>query len=228
MRFTNQIKCASCNLKCDIYLTAVEMGLADKFEPIQAVYKKHEVICRQNSSVSHAIVIVEGQAKMLIEGVNQKNIIMYILVPSDYIGLIGVYDIKTYAYSVAAISECYTCQIDINFVKELYFSNSNFLKKLNFAFGASVNSIMEKLISLNQKQIRGRVADSLLYLSKIYDATSFTLGITRKELGEMSAISEENAVRLLSEFKNENIIGFEGKEITIKNLARLKKISEVG
>ena len=52
--------------------------------------------------------------------------------------------------------------------------------------------------------------------------------LSRKELGELSAISEENAVRLLTEFKNEKIIDVQGKQITILDKKILKQISDFG
>ena len=54
---------------------------------------------------------------------------------------------------------------------------------------------MKKIISLNQKQIRGRIAENLIYLSKLNNSKKFHLGLSRKEIGEMVAISEENTVR---------------------------------
>jgi hypothetical protein len=44
----------------------------------------------------------------------------------------------------------------------------------------------------------------------------------------MSAISEENTVRLLTELKNEQIIRLDGREVDILDTAMLKKISELG
>ncbi|MCK7511609.1 MAG: helix-turn-helix domain-containing protein [Desulfobacterales bacterium] len=60
---------------------------------------------------------------------------------------------------------------------------------------------MKKIICLNQKNIRGRIAESLLSLASFHGSNSFRLPVTRKELGEMSAISEENTVRLLTELE---------------------------
>jgi CRP-like cAMP-binding protein len=142
-------------------------------------------------------MVLEGNAKMFMEGINKRNIILNILMPSKYIGLIAVFGLDEYNYSVAALGSCLTCHIDINLVKKMYYSNNNFMLKLNKAFGQSVSSIMGKLVSLNQNQIRGKVAGSLIYLSQLYDDTKFVLDITRRELGELSAISEENAVRCL-------------------------------
>jgi CRP-like cAMP-binding protein len=228
MRYLTKENCQTCKLKCDIFFTAREMGIEDDLAPEQVVYKKHELICRQNAEITHAIILIEGNAKMYIDGMNNKNIILNILLPSNYIGLLSIYGSTTYAYNVAALNECRTCHADINLLKKLYYENHNFLLKLNSAFGNSVNNIMQKLISLNQKQIRGKVAESLLYLAQLYDANTFELTITRKELGELSAISEENAVRVLTEFKNEGIIGLEGKEISLKMPDLLKKISAFG
>lgn len=228
MRVTKKENCENCILKCDIYFTAKEMNIVQELEPVYAIYKKHEIICKQHHTVTHAIIMLNGFAKMYIEGINRRNIILYILVPSNYIGLLAVFETPQYTYSVSALNECNTCQIDLDFVKKLYLSNHNFLLKLNKAFGMTVNSIMQKLIFLNQKQIRGRVADSLLYLSQLYDTTKIPSGITRKDIGELSAISEENTVRMLSEFKNEGIIDIKGKEIELIDLVLLKQLSQRG
>lgn len=228
MRTVRHEGCAACPLKCDIYLTALEMQLEADLEPIHIQYKKHETICRQKTQITHAIVLLGGSAKMYINGLNNKNIILNILLPSNYIGLLPVYGIADATYNVAALSDCLTCHIDIDLITSLYNSNQNFMHSLNQAFGKSVSVIMGKLISLNQKQIRGKVAESLLYLSALYDSTRFVLTITRKELAELSAISEENAVRVLTEFRNEGIIDMAGKEISLREMGMLETISAMG
>jgi CRP/FNR family transcriptional regulator len=228
MRTVKHEGCATCQLKCDIYLTAKEMDLEHELMPVQVMYKKHETICRQKTRITHAIVVVEGSAKMSIDGINNKNIILNILLPSNYIGLLAVYGTPESPYNVAALSDCRTCHIDIGLIRTMYYNNQNFMHRLNQAFGKSVTTIMRKLISLNQKQVRGKVAESLLYLSELYDSTRFVLTVTRKELAELSAISEENAVRVLTEFKNEGIIDMNGKEVFLKEYGMLETISAIG
>jgi CRP/FNR family transcriptional regulator len=172
--------------------------------------------------------LVKGCAKLYIEGLNNRNIILYLLKPPAYIGLLCFFDNPEYSYSVSALEESEVCFIELDLVKKLYMGNHDLLINLNKAFGKSVSAIMKKIISLNQKQIRGRFAENLIYLSQINNNQVFNLGLTRKEVGEMIAISEENAVRLFTEFSNENIISVKGREIEILDLPLLKKISEVG
>jgi len=229
MKLTRKISCESCRYKCDIYEAAKLTGRSfTGAKTIQAQFRKHEKICKQGDNVSHAIYLVEGSAKLFIEGINGHNIILYLMKPPSYIGLLSFFESIHYTYSVTAIEDSKVCMVDLDFLKELYLENHQVLLKLNKAFGKSVALIMNKIICLNQKNIRGRIAESLLYLSGFYGTTKYTLPVTRKELGEMSAISEENTVRLLTELKKEGIIAVDGREITIKDRTLLKKISELG
>lgn len=229
MKFTKNCTCTSCLLKCDIYPAIVKNGNdCIEINPLHAHFKKHDIICKQGSDVTHALFLVKGSAKLYIEGLNNRNIILYILKPPAYIGLLSFFENPRYFYSVSSLEDSEVCFIDLNFVKKLYVENHDLLLILNKALGKSVSMIMKKIISLNQKQVRGRIAENLIYLSEINNSLSFHLGLTRKDVGEMSAISEENTVRLLSEFSKENIISIKGREVEILDLPLLKKISEVG
>ena len=228
MRFTKINSCKTCLLKCDIYSTLVKTGKNIEINPLHAHFKKHDIICKQGTEVTHALFLIKGTAKLYIEGLNNRNIIMYLLKPPAYIGLLSFFESPDYSYSVAATEESEVCFIELNLVKELYIENHDLLLSLNKAFGKSVSNIMKKIISLNQKQIRGRIAENLIYLSELNNSHNFHLGLSRKEIGEMIAISEENTVRLLSEFAKESIISIKGRDVEIIDMPLLKKISEVG
>ncbi len=216
-------------LKCDIHslINRTHKGTIS-VKPLHEQLKKHDIICKQGTKVTHSIFLVKGSAKLYIEGLNNKNIILYILKPPAYVGLLSFFESPEYFYSVSALEESEICLIDLGIVRKLYLENHELLLNLNKAFGKSVSNIMRKIISLNQKQIRGRIAENLIYLSDINNSIKFHLGVTRREIGEMAAISEENTVRLLSEFSKERIISINGKEIEILDMPLLKKISEVG
>lgn len=229
MKFSKNCNCKECILKCDIYPTLIRTGSnCDEIKPLHANFKKHDNICKQGTEVTHAIFLVKGSAKLYIEGINNRNIILYILKPPAYIGLLSFFESPYYFYSVSALEESEVCFIELDMVKKLYVENHDLLLSLNKAFGKSVSNIMRKIISLNQKQIRGRIAENLIYLSEINHNHRFHMGVTRKEMGEMAAISEENTVRLLSEFSRENIISIKGKDVEILDMPLLKKICEVG
>jgi CRP-like cAMP-binding protein len=195
MKLSRKDSCDVCQMKCDIYEAIVLTGRSfSAAKTIQAQFKKHEKICKQGENVSHAIYLVGGTAKLYIEGINGHNIILYLMKPPSYIGLLSFFESIHYTYSVSAIEDAKVCMVDLDFLKELYLENH----------------------------------EVLLNLSVFYGSNSYRLSITRKELGEMSAISEENTVRLLTELRRENIIKVEGRDIEIVDKLLLKKISDLG
>ncbi|MDP3433051.1 MAG: Crp/Fnr family transcriptional regulator [Bacteroidota bacterium] len=229
MKLTKKITCNNCTDPCDIQSALVKTGRSiDEANIFHAHFKKHDGICKQGKEVTHALFLTKGSAKLYLEGLNNRNIILYILKPPAYIGLLSFFETPTYAYSVTALEDSEVCFIELSLVKKLYIESHDLLLCLNKVFGKSVANIMDKIISINQKQIRGRIAENLIYLSNLHQSHKFHLCLTRKEIGEMAAISEENTVRLLSEFAKESIISVKGRDIEILDMPLLKKICDVG
>lgn len=229
MRISSETLCEQCLFRCDLYDAFLRAGkVFHDSLIIRAKFRKHDRICRQGDSVSHAIYLTSGTAKLYIEGINGHNIILYLMRPPSYIGLLSFFESIHYTYSVTAMEDSEVCMVNLDALKDLYLKDHEVLLRLNRAFGKSVALIMNKIICLNQKNIRGRIAESLLSLAAFYNSDSFHLPVTRKELGEMSAISEENTVRLLTEMKKEGIIRLEGREVSIIDMTILKKISDLG
>jgi CRP/FNR family transcriptional regulator len=84
-------------------------------------------------------------------------------------------------------------------------------------------------ISVARKQSNGRVADVLLYLSdKIYEARSFSLGLSRQELAEYAGCSREQIIHTLRAFSSDGIIRVSGKNVEILDYDKLLTISRVG
>lgn len=229
MKFVKETNCKGCKNKCDVYYNLMKLAKNTRdIKPLKAIYKKNENICKQGSNISDALFLIRGSAKLFIEGLNGKNLILYIIKPQTYLGLLSSFESTNYSYSVTALEECEICNINSELVKKIYTSNQSLLINTNNAFGNSMDNLLKKITSLTQKQIRARIAESLIYLSELNNNHKFNLGLSRKELGEMVSMSEENTVRLLSEFSKESIISCKGREIEIKDMQLLKKISDLG
>src|SRR3990170_5912976 len=139
MKVTRKVSCEICQQKCDIYEAVALTGRSiSGARTIQAQFRKHERICKQGGTVNHAIYLVEGTAKLFIEGNNGRNIILYLMKPPAYIGLLSFFESVHYTYSVTAIEDSKVCMVDLDFLKELYLENHEILLKLNKAFGKSV------------------------------------------------------------------------------------------
>jgi len=171
-------------------------------------------------------MLTSGIAKMSIEGLANKNLILQLILPWKIFGDPGLYVDNRYHYSITAIDPCTACFIDIQNIKILLRSNGIFAEA--FVANSSLNSIrtFERLISLTQKQMHGRIADILIYLSKeIFQSDSFDLSLSRQDIGELSGMTKDSAIRILKEFEIEGIIKVDGKKIGILNKELLQEIS---
>jgi len=84
-------------------------------------------------------------------------------------------------------------------------------------------------MSQAQKKTYGRVADAILYFSRIiYESPEFEIPFTRQEFGDLIGIARESTARVLAKFKDEGILDLDGRSIRIKKPELLKQISRNG
>lgn len=189
-------------------------------------FKTGENILKQGTSLSHLIMLTKGIAKMYIEGLDNKNLILELILPWKVYGGPGMYVDNRYHYSITAIEPSTACFIDIQNIKSLLRTNGDFTEAL--VANSSFNSVrtFERMVSLTQKQMHGRIADILIYLYKeIYQSDTFELSLSRQDIGEFSGMTKDSAIRILKEFENEGIIKVDGKKIGILNKELLQEIS---
>jgi len=119
--------------------------------------------------------------------------------------------------------------INANIILDLARNNVEYLFELTKTISEATNFVYKKIIDINQKQLRGRLADVLIHFSEnVFKSDRYELKLTRKELSEYSAMSMENTVRILNEYKRDGIIDIDGRVFTIKQPEILKKIAELG
>ena len=90
----------------------------------------------------------------------------------------------------------------------------------------------ERTVNLTQKHIRGRLAESLLFLKDSYgleeDGATLSIYLAREDLANLSNMTTSNAIRTLSTFVAEHIIAIDGRKIKLIDEEKLKKISRMG
>jgi CRP/FNR family transcriptional regulator, polysaccharide utilization system transcription regulator len=226
----NRKGCSSCKDKAEIFngLCQAELDLIDD-KRIEVHFKAGELIFKQGTPNLHFLCLTQGKVKTYIEGYNDKNLILGIVKPIEYILGPGIYSDHMHHFSAMAIEDSMACLVDLTTFRHLIRNNPDFAE--DFLKKASLQSIdnYELFISLTQKQMPGRIADVLLYLKdKIYESNPFTTTLSRQDLADMSGMSKESSIRILREFKDEGIIQVNGNQFEILNVDQLVKISQTG
>ena len=191
-------------------------------------FKAGEIIYKQGTPSSHFVCVTSGLAKVYIEGYG-KNLILSLVRPVDYIFGPGVYIDNKHYYSASAVEDSSACLVDTSIFKKLIRSNPDFAEDFIKRISYQTLFNFEQVISLTQKQMPGRIADALFYLSeKIYGTNPFKMSISRQDLADLSGMSKESAIRILKEFKEEGLLNVEGNMFELLNIKQLKQISETG
>ena len=195
----------------------------------QLKFRKGEAILKQGARATHLAFLQKGIVKFYYEDEKGRNLILTITKSPSLIGGANIFNELTNLFSIQAVEDCEVCMIDMAMLKEIAMSNNRFLMKLlELLTGMFKDSILN-FIKLAHKQVNGRIADVLIYLSgSVYQSRNFTLTLSRKELSEFAGCSTENVIHTLSRFHREGILKVKGKSIEITDFERLQKISKVG
>ncbi len=224
------ITCKECEKisKCFRRLLDTEIDFINHSK-VQIVYSKGEDICKQGTFASSILYILDGLVKLSIEGPNNKSFILRLVQPREFIGLSSLFGENVFHYSGKALKDTTVCMIEKDSIIKLARENGVFATEI-IKWHCNIESHhYRKIQSLTYKQLHGRIADTLIYLSKEeLVAENVYQYITRKDIAELSAMSTEGAVRVLSEFDKDGIIKLKGKGVDILDHKKLFKISKSG
>lgn len=223
--------CLFCKNKssCFKQLNKEELDLSDKHR-VQLNFKAGETIFKQGSFANHVHFVKHGLVKLYLEVPNsEKNLVINLLPDGNLLGLPSIYGNKVYTYTASAIENTTVCIIENETIKELIENNGKFAAELIRTMNNCSNSTFTRFVSLTHKQLNGRLADALIYLSEdIYKSPIFKLSLSRADIGELTGMSTMSVVKVIKDFKDNNIIKNEDGAIEIINMPLLKRISEIG
>jgi CRP/FNR family transcriptional regulator, polysaccharide utilization system transcription regulator len=215
-------------LSCFDLLTEEEKELVNT-RSVEVNYKKGEMICKQGSFATHIMYLDKGLVKIYLEG-KPKDLILTITPQKNLMGLQALYEGNTtFLYSISSYTESVVKLIDIQIFKQLLKQNPLFSFRIINILNESTSQSYGRFLSLTQKQLHGRLADILLCLSrKIFKSESFELPLSRSDLSDLTSMSTESVIRIMKDFKDDNIIDINNKSITLLDLPRLENISAKG
>jgi CRP/FNR family transcriptional regulator len=221
--------CEGCELKSlffeNVSTSEIESICTRKTE---RSHKKGEVIIREGDPIKNFIYLKDGLVKLYRHAEQNREQIICFALPLDFVSLLSVFSEKQYNYSVAALENSTTCNIDLDEVISIAQVNGRFALSLVEKVNKASDKIILDYLKLKQKRLYGRIAYILLFFSKdIYRSNSFNLPVSRKEIAEYIGMTVENVIRTLSDFRKDGIIKIFGPVIEIVDEERLARIAEL-
>ncbi|MDR0545033.1 MAG: Crp/Fnr family transcriptional regulator [Odoribacteraceae bacterium] len=194
--------------------------------------KKGERVYEEGNSPRGLICLISGKVKITKKGVSGRAQIVRMAKPVGFIGYRAFFAEENHIATAEAIEDSIICVMKTELVFGIARSNSHFAMKIIRALATDLGFSNRRTVTLTQKHIRGRLAESLLVLRETYgcekDEATLKVRLSREDLANLSNMTTSNAIRVLSQFASEGVIALRGKEIKVLDMDLLERISYLG
>ena len=225
-------------MRCSFCLTKEQCffdGLTEEESKFLAENKREvdfragETIYKQGTESKYLIFLTSGMAKVLVEGDNGKNFILQLVKPFEFLDFPAIFeDDMLYRTSIAVV-DSKACLIDIAAFRHMVLSNKNQVPKLIKYFNHHQHRFSKRIVNVIYKNMEARIAEAILYLvNEVYYSRVFRLTISRQELAELAGLSKESTSRILSQFKEQEILKIKGKEFEVLDKKYLEQLVRIG
>lgn len=195
-------------------------------------YKKNDIIYKEGDKPNGLICLSKGKVKIFKEGVGGREQIVRMAKPVGFIGYRALFADQNYLASAEAIEDSVICTIEKDTLYGILKSNFELALSIIGSLASELGFSNNRTVTLTQKHIRGRLAESLLFLKDTYgleeDNATIKVYLSREDIANLSNMTTSNAIRTLSTFASEKIIALDGRKIKILDLKGLDRISELG
>ena len=197
---------------------------------IEQVYKKGEIIFREGAFPSGIFYITEGKVKKYKVDKESREQIIYVANTGELIGYHAILAQDRYPDFAAALEKSRIGFIPKeDFLEALQQSpilTNRLLKTLSHEFAVLANS----LTLFSQKSVRERLALQLIVLREKYKVNFHAgmlveINMGRDDVARLVGTARENLVRVLTEFKEEDILESNGRKIIVHDVNKLISIA---
>jgi CRP-like cAMP-binding protein len=195
-------------------------------------YRKNEIIYREGDKPTGLLCLSEGKVKIFKEGVGGREQIVRLARPIGFIGYRALFAEENYLATALALEESTVCIIEKESLLKVLRQNPDFALHIMKSLASELGFSNSRCVTLTQKHVRGRLAESILVLKDTYgleeDGTTIRAYLSREDLASLSNMTNSNAIRTLGQFASEKVIAIDGRKIKILDLNQLERISDLG
>jgi CRP-like cAMP-binding protein len=195
-------------------------------------YNRGDIIYQPGDESTYLAYLFKGKVRIELKGIGDRKQIVDMMAPGDFFGYQSAFQGMPHELSAVAGEKTQVALIPMELMFHLIWENSQiamiFIKELSTLLGMSA----KRTISLTQKHIRGRLAETLLSMKRKYgvepDGKTLAVYLSRGDLADLSNMNTSNAIRTLSSFAEEGLIELDGRKLRFLDEEKLRKISHLG
>lgn len=194
-------------------------ALRIKNEKATSFYKKNQPLFIEGSYPRGVFCIISGKVKVFSTGETGKEQIIRIAGAGDVVGFRALFGEEPYRLSATTLEQSSIFFIKIEDFLELVHSQPELLQAVLRELSKESGERADFIKAMAQKTVRERLAIVLLVLESIYKDD--LINLSREDLANFVGTATETLIRLLKDFKDENLIEVQGRKIKLIDVDRI-------
>jgi CRP-like cAMP-binding protein len=230
--YTEDTNCDSCVIRTNPlfrHLTEEEVQNIS-LNKLTETHKRGSIVYQEGNRMKGFYCVQSGIVKIYKTGFDGKEQIIRFAQPGDIIGYRSVISNEPACTTTEVLEDCTLCQIPTKILLGLVKTNGNFAVELMKLTCKELGEANAYITDIAQKTVKERLAEILLHLHDEFNEDQdgiLKISLTREELSNIVGTATESIIRLLSEFKNEQLIELNGRKIKILDKPGLKYIANI-
>lgn len=226
---TDCLKCSMRPMSCFDTLNKVELDILNKGKVI-TFYKKGQIVFHSGRAPAGLFCLKSGKVKISKIGIDGKEQIVRFVLPGGLLGIRAFLAGRKYMASATTLEDSLVCFFDRKTFSKITTRNPLISHCIMTTLCRLLEEAEERMTSLAQKHVRERLAETLLILNNIYNTNKTEIkktgiSLSREDLANIVGTATETVIRLLKDFKEENLIFVNQRRIFLKDVDALKKVA---
>ncbi len=200
------------------------------FEKSCSVYRKGTIVYREGSRLTGFFCVTRGIVKIFKTGIDGKEQIIRFAKRGEIIAYRSLLSQELACTTAKVIEEAVLCHVPYQTLLFLIQNNWQFSHHMLQIVCRELREANDFITDIAQKSVRERLAEVLLLLRESFDLdnqNTLQISLTREELANMVGTATESVIRLLSEFRQDNLIELQGRKIKFLNISALRKVAGI-
>lgn len=194
-------------------------------------YEPNEIIYYHSHRPECVFILAEGQVKITQH--RERTQTTRMVGKSDFFGYANFFASTPASTQAVALTRCIVFHFPIDGLECIIKMNPSVAMYFIQDLSSLLLSSYDLTLSLTQKHIRGRLADTLLALQEKFGEKDTESGVTsitisRADLSNICNMTQSNVTRTLKALEEEGILHLSGKKILLQNMNKLREVSKLG
>ncbi|HET8580066.1 MAG TPA: Crp/Fnr family transcriptional regulator [Nitrospiraceae bacterium] len=200
-------------------------------EVTEAHYGKGEYIFREGDPANYFHIVKEGAVKCIKSSADGKECTLKVLLPGDlFCCEAAVFDGAPHPGTAQPMGDVSILRLNKKSYFEMLRRNPDAALEVIKYLGRRLNEAQETAKILALDRAEQRIAALLVNLAsrsvvRESDGLLLPVRLTRQDLADMSGVTVETAIRIMSRFKRSKLVSGNARRIVIRDLSKLKQLA---